>query len=161
VQLVERELFPSRAAITLDLHSGFGLRDRLWYPYAKTNRPFAALPQVRALVDLLDRSLPHHVYHVEQQSESYCAHGDLWDYLFDRHAATDAGDQMFLPWTLECGSWLWVRKNPRQLLAYDGPFNPVKFHRHSRTMRRHLALLDFFFRAVRNHRRWFVRSADD
>ena len=34
-------------------------------------------------------------------------------------------DNVFLPFTLEMGSWLWVRKNPRQMLDYFGYFNPV------------------------------------
>lgn len=153
VRFVRREIFPARACLSLDLHSGFGVRDRLWYPYAKTTEPPPTLPHVLSFVELLDRTLPHHVYHVEPQSASYCTHGDLWDYLLDDHLA-QAPDRVFMPWTLEIGSWIWVRKNPRQLLLSDGPFNPIKPHRHSRAMRRHMALLDFFLRAIRNHRRW-------
>ncbi|MFW5741525.1 MAG: M14 family zinc carboxypeptidase, partial [Myxococcota bacterium] len=153
-EFVRRELFPSRACLSLDLHSGFGVRDRLWYPYAKTAAPPPTLPQILAFVDLLDRSLPHHVYRVEPQSASYCTHGDLWDHLLDSHLRSAEATGTFMPWTLEIGSWIWVRKNPSQLFRYDGPFNPIKPHRHGRAMRRHMALLDFCFRAIRNHRRW-------
>ncbi len=154
VDFVQREIFGARACLTLDLHSGFGVRDRLWYPYAKTTTPPPILPRVHAFIDLLDRTLPHHIYQVEPQSLSYCAHGDLWDHLLDQHLASENPKPVFMPWTLEIGSWIWVMKNPRQLLLSDGPFNPIKPHRHSRAMRRHMALLDFFFRATRNHRRW-------
>lgn len=162
VDFVRSELFPARACVTLDLHSGFGVRDRLWFPYAKTMAPPPIMPQVRAFIDLLERSLPHHVYRVEPQSAAYCTHGDLWDYLLDEHLASNQPSQVLMPWTLEIGSWVWVRKNPRQLLLSDGPFNPIKPHRHDRAMRRHMALLEFFYRAVRNHRRWLdpVRTSE-
>ena len=48
----------------------------------------------------------------------------------------------FLPLTLEMGSWLWVKKNPRQLFSRHGIFNPLIEHRQQRVLRRHLALLD-------------------
>lgn len=155
VELVEREIFPARAALTLDVHSGFGATDRLWFPYAKTTTPFPSMAQVMALVNLLDRAYPHHVYRIEQQSDSYTTHGDLWDYLYDRHRAAFP-ERLFVPWTLEIGSWAWVRKDPRQLFAPRGAgvFNPLRPHRYDRAMRRHLVLLDLFVRSVRNHRRW-------
>jgi hypothetical protein len=154
VDFVKEQMFGASALVSLDIHSGFGWRDRLWYPYARTDRPFPAIGQVRALVDLLERSLPYHVYRVEPQSDNYCTHGDLWDYLFDEHLRIHGHSKPFLPWTLEIGSWTWVKKNPIQLFRIDGPFNPIKPHRHSRTMRRHLALLEFFWRVARNYRRW-------
>lgn len=155
VELVEREIFPARAALTLDVHSGFGATDRLWFPYARTTAPFPSMAQVMALVNLLDRAHPHHVYRIEQQSDAYTTHGDLWDYLYDRQRAAQP-ERLFVPWTLEIGSWAWVRKDPRQLFARRaaGVFNPLRPHRYDRAMRRHLALLELFLRGVRNHRRW-------
>ena len=50
--------------------------------------------------------------------------------------------------TLELGSWLWIRKNPRQLLSRHGIFNPIKAHRIKRVLRRHADLLDFLTRAA-------------
>lgn len=155
VGFVERAIFPARAALTLDVHSGFGATDRLWFPYAKTTAPFPSMTQVMALVNLLDRAYPHHVYRIEQQSDAYTTNGDLWDYLYDRHRAAHP-ERLFVPWTLEIGSWAWVRKDPRQLFASGGAgvFNPLRAHRYDRAMRRHLVLLDLFLRSVRNHRRW-------
>ncbi len=152
VRLVETELFESELAIALDLHSGYGMVDRIWYPYARTREPLPDLPAIVALDELLDASLPNHVYHVEQTAQAYTIRGDLWDYLYDRRRSMDGG--VLLPLTLEMGSWAWVRKNPKQGLSTLGRFNPIKPHRLSRTLRRHLPLFDFLHHAAASHRMW-------
>jgi len=154
VGFVERELFGSSFAIALDLHSGFGLVDRLWYPYARTREPPPDLPAITALRRLLDNTLPNNVYRVEQTADVYTIRGDLWDHVYDRRRAEGSG--MLLPLTLEMGSWAWVRKNPWQGFSTLGRFNPVKPHRVRRTLRRHLPLVDFLFHAAASHRRWLV-----
>lgn len=151
-EVVERELLPHPFVITLDCHSGFGLRDRLWFPHAHTPRPIAHLPEMLALSDLLDETLLHHRYLVEPQSRQYLAHGDLWDHLYLRSGQVGGG--VMLPLTLEMGSWLWVKKNPRQLFTRLGLFNPLIEHRQQRVLRRHLSLLDFVLRAALSHPRW-------
>lgn len=156
VNFVKKELFPAKSSIVLDVHSGFGIRDRLWYPYAKTASEFPSINQVNAMVDILNRSHPNHVYLVEAQSLSYTTHGDLWDYIFDLHFAEFKGSKLFIPWTLEMGSWVWVKKNPFQLISGAGMFNPVKEHRYKRTLRRHLPLFDFLLRATKNHQTWLA-----
>lgn len=152
VRFVETELFGSPLAIALDLHSGFGLVDRLWYPYARTREPPPDVQGIDALSRLLDATLPNHVYKMEQTARVYTIRGDLWDYLYDRRRT--AGNGLLLPLTLEMGSWTWVRKNPLQGLSTLGRFNPIKPHRHRRTLRRHLPLLDFLLHAVISHRAW-------
>jgi hypothetical protein len=152
VRLVEHELFTTPLSIALDLHSGFGLVDRLWYPYARTREPPPDVASIEALSQLLDATLPNHVYKVEQTARVYTIRGDLWDYLYDRRRS--AGNGLLLPLTLEMGSWTWVRKNPLQGLSTLGRFNPIKPHRHRRTLRRHLPLLDFLLHAVISHRAW-------
>lgn len=82
------------------------------------------------------------------RSRQYLAHGDLWDHL------ALAAPNVFLPLTLEMGSWLWVRKNPRQLFSRHGIFNPLSEHRRDRVLRRHVHLLDFMLRATVSHARW-------
>lgn len=156
LDLVEREVFAAPLAIALDLHSGFGLVDRVWYPYARTREAPPDLPAIHALVALLDAALPNHVYKVEQTARVYTIRGDLWDHLYDRRRAHGRG--MLLPLTLEMGSWTWVRKNPVQLFSNDGRFNPVVAHRHRRTLRRHLPLLEFLLHATASHRSWFSRT---
>lgn len=152
VRFVETELFDSPLAIAVDLHSGFGLVDRIWYPYARTREPPPDLAAIAALQRLLDTTLPQHVYTIEQMARVYTIRGDLWDYLYDRRRA--AGGGILLPLTLEMGSWTWVRKNPRQGLSAFGRFNPIKPHRHRRTLRRHLPLLGLLLDAVVSHRGW-------
>jgi len=150
--VVTTELLGRNFAISIDCHSGFGLADRLWFPHAHTARPVAHLADLQALSLILDDALLHHRYVFEPQSRQYLAHGDLWDHLYVQAAAREGS--LFLPLTLEMGSWLWVRKNPRQLFSRRGIFNPLIEHRQQRVLRRHLALLDFVLRAAHGHRHW-------
>ena len=154
--LVEAELLGRPFGIAVDCHSGFGLRDRVWFPYAHTARPIEHLPEIEALCQVMDTSLPHHRYVVEPQSHQYLTHGDLWDHLY---RGAPAG-HVFLPLTLEMGSWLWVRKNPRQLLTRHGLFNPIVGHRQQRVLRRHVGFLDFITRAACSHLRWAPAAAE-
>lgn len=149
---VERELLRRPFSIAVDCHSGFGLHDRIWFPYAHTAQPIAHLPEMHALAGVLDQSQAHHRYVFEPQSRQYLAHGDLWDHLY-RGVADDAA-RTFLPLTLEMGSWLWVKKNPRQLFSRHGLFNPLIAHRLQRVLRRHIAWLDFIGRAACGHAGW-------
>ncbi|MCA9577740.1 MAG: DUF2817 domain-containing protein [Polyangiales bacterium] len=158
---VREHVFPAACAVAVDAHSGFGLRDRLWFPYAYTRAPFPGLAETAALAALLDRSLPHHVYRIEPQAQAYTIRGDLWDHLYDLHRAQRrAGQGPFIPLTLEMGSWTWVRKNPRQLVTHrDGGFHPVAPHRIERTLRRHLPLIEFLRRAVSSADAWVPGDA--
>lgn len=61
---------------------------------------------------------------------------------------------LFMPFTLELGSWLWVKKNPWQLFRLPGIFNPMLPHRKQRILRQHLTFLDFLLRAAVSHARW-------
>ena len=151
VELVAAETAGAPFALALDLHSGYGVVDRLWYPYARTRAPIADLRAILALRKLLDDTLPNHVYTFEQTSVAYTIQGDLWDHIYDHRATT------LVPLTLEMGSWSWVRKNPLQGLSPLGRFNPVKPHRHRRTLRRHLPLLDFLLHATVSHTGWLPR----
>lgn len=148
LQYCEGHLAESPRSVIVDLHSGFGLQDQLWYPYARTAKPFPELNQVLELKALLDRVLPHHIYRFEPQSKHYTTHGDLWDYLYDARRVKNPSAGTMIPLTLEMGSWNWVKKNPIQLLSLLGPYNPVKIHRQKRTLRRHLPLLDFLMRSL-------------
>jgi hypothetical protein len=150
-----RVLLPSHAAIAVDCHSGFGLEDRLWFPYARTRRPFPSLPEVIALATLLDESSPNHVYRFEPQAKAYTIVGDLWDHMHDVRAS-ERVPGAFVPLTLEMGSWMWVRKNPLQALRADGTFNPVKPHRLRRTLRRHLPFFDFLVHAIASPASWIA-----
>lgn len=154
--LVQQELLSHPFSLALDCHSGFGLNDRLWFPYAHKTPPMAHLAEIHALKRIFDQSHPVHRYLFEPQSRHYLAHGDLWDHLYEQ--ALQQPDRIFLPLTLEMGSWLWVKKNPRQLFSRHGIFNPLITHRQQRVLRSHMAWLDFLTRAACGHRRWLPRG---
>jgi hypothetical protein len=154
---VRREVFPARTAVVIDVHSGFGLVDRVWFPYARTRGPLPHLAEVCALADLVDRTLPHHVYRIEPQARVYTIQGDLWDFLYDEHRELHP-DNTFIPLTLEMGSWMWLKKNPRQVLSLLGSFNPIKPHRLRRTLRRHNPLFDVLRRAAAAGSAWTPRD---
>jgi len=156
-EVVRSELLGRPFALALDCHSGFGMADRLWFPWACSREPIEHLAEVHAFGALLDHSLLHHRYLLEPQSRQYLAHGDVWDYLYQSAAAQ--GSAPFLPLTLEMGSWLWVKKNPRQLFSRKGLFNPGHPHRLQRVLRRHIQGLDFITRATANWQRWAPQGA--
>ncbi len=154
LDFVQKYMFASQCSIALDFHSGFGLRDQLWYPYAKSKKPFSFLQQFLNLAKIFEETYSHHVYKIEAQSLTYTTHGDLWDYALELHSKSQFSKNTFIPVTLELGSWAWVKKNPIQIFSLFGLFNPVKKHRYDRTMRRHIYLIDFLFKAIRNDKKW-------
>lgn len=155
IDFVREEMFPSRHAIALDVHSGFGSVDRLWYPYARSIGDFPHENLCQQLAQCLDDFEANHVYRIEPQSVQYTTHGDLWDHLFDLHTEQHGLDgNLFLPWTLEMGSWAWLRKNPLQIFGALGAFNPIKPHRHRRVMRRHARLIEFLLHLTASADQW-------
>lgn len=156
-EVVATELLSRRFSVSLDCHSGFGSSDRLWFPFAHKRAPIAHLAEMHALKSIFVQSHTHHRYIIEPQSLQYLAHGDLWDHLYLQ--AVSQADRVFLPLTLEMGSWLWVKKNPRQLFSRHGIFNPLIEHRQQRVLRQHQSLLDFLSRAACGHTLW-LPSAD-
>ena len=151
-EVVAEELMTRRFSLALDCHSGFGTTDRIWFPFAHTRSPITHLAEMHALKSIFVQSHSHHRYVIEPQSLQYLAHGDLWDHLYLQ--ACRAPDRVFLPLTLEMGSWLWVKKNPRQLFSRHGIFNPLIEHRQQRVLRQHQSLLDFLSRAACGHTLW-------
>ncbi|MGR9036262.1 MAG: M14 family zinc carboxypeptidase [Gammaproteobacteria bacterium] len=146
--VVEKYLYPSKLSIALDLHSGFGIRDRLWFPYASRKTPFPYLAETLALKELFDRCYPYHVYNIEPTCREYLINGDLWDYLFDHFMKGVPSGRLFLPFTLEMGSWLWLRKSPLHMFSRHGLFHPLLPHRRQRIYRRHFLLFDFLHRSL-------------
>ncbi len=150
--VVAAEMLGRRFSLAVDCHSGFGSSDRIWFPYAHTRAPIAHLAEVHALKNIFVQSHSHHRYIFEPQSLQYLAHGDLWDHMY--RIACAKGQGLFLPLTLEMGSWLWVKKNPRQLFSRHGIFNPLIEHRQQRVLRQHQQFLDFLSRAASGHALW-------
>lgn len=144
---VQTELLTAKRSMAIDLHSGFGARDRLWFPYAHSRKPFPELSQAHALKALYEDAYPNHFYEIEPVSRQYTIHGDLWDYLYEENRKKP-NSNYFLPLTLEMGSWIWLKKNPMQIFSPSGLWHPMKPHRFQRIMRRHLNLFDFLHRAM-------------
>lgn len=157
--VVMDELCSRSFSMALDCHSGFGVQDRLWFPFAHTAQPLHHLAEIHALHRVFGQTHAHHNYVIEPQSLQYLTHGDLWDHLYlqcrERHP-----QHVFLPLTLEMGSWMWVKKNPRQLFSRHGIFNPLIAHRQQRVLRRHMALLDFVGRAAASQARWMPEPSE-
>ncbi|WP_036247323.1 M14 family zinc carboxypeptidase [Methylobacter sp. BBA5.1] len=153
-RIVDRQLFGSPMSMALDLHSGFGIRDRLWFPYAGRRTPFPMVAEALALKELLDRCYRHHIYKIEPMCLEYVINGDLWDYLFDSFRQQHADGRIFMPLTLEMGSWLWLRKSPLHLFSRHGWFHPLLPHRQQRIFRRHFMLFDFLHRSLLYPKPW-------
>lgn len=149
----EQEMKQSSVSVTIDIHSGFGQQDQIWFPWAKSKTPYPHLSETFALVSLFEKANPHHFYKFEPQSKNYTTHGDLWDYLYHEKQES-LRDSVYLPLTLELGSWLWVRKNPIQAFSALGPFNPLKPHREKRILRRHYTLFEFLMKSILSHEIW-------
>ncbi|NVJ60636.1 MAG: DUF2817 domain-containing protein [Gammaproteobacteria bacterium] len=137
--------------LSIDCHSGFGMHDRIWFPYAYRRRPMKDIAPIIALKLLWESSYPNHQYIFEPQSNHYMTHGDLWDYFYKKFGRNG---NTFLPLTLEMGSWNWVRKRPLQMLRLEGLFNPLVPHRKRRALRRHLPLMDFLRHATHSYKNW-------
>lgn len=155
------EIIESKNVISLDFHSGFGLRDRLWFPYSYKKEAFENLPEIYSLTTLLKEAHPYHIYQIEPQSSGYLLNGDLWDHLYLEYRKANADAGVFLPITLEMGSWTWVRKNPIQIFSKQGAFNPIKEHRLKRTFRRHHLLFEFMIKALYSSESWASIEADE
>jgi hypothetical protein len=143
----------SKSVISIDFHSGFGMKDRIWFPFSYTKKPFDHIAEMHALSKLFQDTYPYHIYKIEPQSKGYLLNGDIWDYLY-LELKKQNPDATYLPLTLEMGSWIWVRKNPWQIFSKEGIFNPVKEHRLKRTYRRHNLLFDFLLKALYSDNVW-------
>jgi hypothetical protein len=155
-RFVQDELLSHPFSIAVDCHSGFGSRDRVWFPHAYSGHPMTHLAEILALEELFQKTHPNNQYLFEPQSKQYKTHGDVWDYLYLQ--SQQDKNKTFLPLTLEMGSWIWVRKNPRQLFSLHGMFNPIIEHRLHRVLRRHTVWLDFVMRAACGYDNWQIEG---
>ena len=122
---------------------------------------FPYIAETFALKKLFDRCYKHHIYKIEPMCLEYLISGDLWDYLLDSFVEQKtANNKLFLPLTLEMGSWLWLRKNPSHLFSRHGLFHPLLPHRQQRVFRRHFLLFDFLHRSLINPTPWANLTPD-
>jgi hypothetical protein len=160
IEVLEKEVLCSKIALAVDVHSGYGARDRFWFPYAHSRKAFPHLAEAFALKGLLDLTYPNHFYAYEPMSRQYTIHGCPWDYTFERHMARP-GHGFFIPFCLEMGSWAWLKKNPLQVFSKYGGFHPIQPHRRRRILRRHMNLFDFLHRAVLSPQAWLHQEESE
>jgi hypothetical protein len=160
LEVVRNELLTSEVSFAVDVHSGFGARDRFWFPYAHTRKPFPLLAEAYNLKKIFDRSYPNHPYVFEPMSRQYTIHGDPWDWIFEENRK-QSSHGIFIPFCLEMGSWTWLKKNPMQIFNKGGVFNPIRPHRRSRILRRHITLFDFLHRALISSAAWIPTDPTD
>ncbi|KAB2931615.1 MAG: carboxypeptidase [Leptonema illini] len=111
----------------VDLHSGFGSVDHVWWPYAGTHDPCIDTPLFQKLADRLRVYSGHDRFRYGPQSESYTTHGDLWDRLYNQYQVRPEASKLksrFLPLTLEVGTWTELREKPSRMLDPKNIFNP-------------------------------------
>ena len=118
----------NRVLPVLDIHSGFGAIDRVWWPYAGKTEPCPDDMLFRRVAEHLKHARGHDQYDFTPQNESYMMHGDLWDRIYDEfhspHVRPHAKTRL-LPMTLEIGTWSGIKENPRRLLNKKKIFNPT------------------------------------
>lgn len=151
LDVLQNILHNSDCVISMDIHSGFGFKDQLWFPYAHSKTPFSHLNEMFLFFELFEKTHPYHIYKIEPQSKNYLTHGDLWDYGLLNFKKSN---QVYIPLTLEMGSWIWVKKNPLQIFSKTGLFNPIKEHRINRTLRRHRPFFDFILHSLVSNQTW-------
>lgn len=155
IDTIEERVLPHAFKISLDCHSGFGWTNRIWFPYAYSDKRIPDFAEVYAMRSIFRSAYPYHVHYIiEPQSVSYTTHGDVWDHLY-LQAGQHPGS--FLPLTLEMGSWMWVRQSPWQLFYRLGLFNPISEHRRKHVLRQHLVLMNFLLHCADSWQRWTPR----
>ncbi len=116
-----------RVHTAIDLHSGYGSQNYLWWPYSFSKRPVYQSQVFESIAGEL--RVKHPDYRIEPMSLSYQTHGDLWDKALLRFEEKQQNlarrkKSLFLPLTLEIGTWQELRKNPGRLLSKQKIFNP-------------------------------------
>ncbi len=159
-KVIKDHVWDSPFTLIIDFHSGFGMKDRVWFPFAYTKEPFPRLEEVYKLKTLFDQAYPYNIHSFEPQSVQYRTHGDFWDHVFLSHK-TEYPQNIMIPLCLELGSWIWIKKNPRQIFNSFGIFNPIVPHRQQRTLRRHIYLLDFLLRATGSYSHWSLLKEEE
>lgn len=141
---IREHLFNARSGLipVLDIHSGFGMRDSLWWPYAGKKEPCPDQNLYERTARILCQDQPGIV--AEPQSDAYTIHGDLWDFLYSEFQVLNRKPR-FLPFTLEIGTWAEIKKEPGRLLSRRGLFNPPPESK-AETILRYRAFLERFVR---------------
>ena len=83
--VAQQETMSREFSIALDSHSGFDLKDRIWFSCSHSRTPIPQLPEILALKDLFNQTYRDHNYLFEvfeAKNNQHLTHGDLWDYFY-------------------------------------------------------------------------------
>ncbi|TGK35911.1 carboxypeptidase [Leptospira gomenensis] len=145
----------------LDLHSGFGTIDNVWWPYAFTKTPCPDTPLYQKIADHLKDHCGHIHFQYGPQSETYTTHGDLWDRFYDQYRTYQGlypaiSGSKFLPITLEIGTWSDIKEDPTKLFRKRGIFNPASFNKIETVGRYRGFLRDFVRLGLKKPKDWGI-----
>ncbi|HMV45692.1 MAG TPA: carboxypeptidase [Leptospiraceae bacterium] len=151
-RFTKKYFFNNKTAIMplIDIHSGFGSIDHVWWPFAFTTDACKDEKIYKKMAWHLKEKNLHSAYEYGPQSETYTTHGDLWDLLYLEYQNKIESENLksrFLPWTLEIGTWSDIPLEPSKLFRKRGIFNPAKENKQA------------VIRNYRNFLRDFIRLA--
>lgn len=141
-------------AFVLDIHSGFGFKDRMWWPYAFTKEKCPDDLLYRKMADYLRNECKQQAFIYEPQSKNYTTNGDLWDkaYIQFQEGKKKMMDPKFLPWTLEIGTWNHIKARPQKIFKKRALFNPHFQDKKSTFLKYRKFLKDFIRMSMLDHR---------
>lgn len=147
--------------MALDIHSGYGADNFIWWPYAFSDREVFQEKAFTSIADALKEK--HPAYRFEPMAASYQMHGDLWDYALLEFEKLQRKNQkkksLFLPYTFEIGTWQEIKKDPRRLFNRQKIFNPPPESRKAYLKDHRQLLCDFIhLYAQRAKRREFLKT---
>lgn len=132
-RFLKEYFFPVKNSLLpiIDIHSGYGTIDHVWWPYARTHKECEDDFLFHKISNHLAQEKNHTSYKFGPQSETYTTHGDLWDMLYDQflkkqETRKPKHNSRLLPLTLEIGTWADLKQNPLKLLKKRGIFNPAR-----------------------------------
>ncbi|MCB1138163.1 MAG: DUF2817 domain-containing protein [Leptospiraceae bacterium] len=145
----------------VDVHSGFGSVDHVWWPYAGTKDPCRDHQLFEAMGRFFKIQAGHSLLNFGPQSESYTTHGDLWDLFYDHyyklHEREKAWKSKFLPLTLEVGTWSDLKESPGKIFDRKNIFNPDGERKRETIQRYRKFLRDLFRVALTKEKDWQVQ----
>ncbi len=145
----------------LDIHSGYGSDNFLWWPYSFSDRKVYQEKAFTSIATELKKNHPG--YRMEPMAASYQMHGDLWDHALLEFEKLQKGmkkkKSLFLPYTFELGTWHEIKKSPRRLFDREKIFNPPAESRKAYLKEHRRLLWDFIhIHSKRDKRRAFLKS---
>lgn len=146
--------------MALDIHSGYGSQNYLWWPYSFSNKKVFQEEAFESIAAGLRAK--HPLYRIEPMALSYQTHGDLWDYAlldFEKRQKEKPGKSLFLPFTLEIGTWQELKKSPSRLFTPEKIFNPPKSSRKAYLKEHRQLIWDFLHLHVRRPAQRKLRKA--